>query len=317
MKRIFYFVLTNLAILAVIFFILEIFGIDQMLGEGTIFTLLGFSFFVGFAGSLISLFMSKTMAAKSVNAKIIDVPANDEERWLKEVVESLARRANIPNPTVAIYHGQPNAFATGASKNNSLVAVADGLLSAMSKTQVEAVLGHEITHISNGDMVTLTLIQGVVNTFVTFIARILSLAASGMTQQRRMAAVQENGTTQQAASNALGATPTLRRGCNNGAVFNGTYQILQSTIGALASMVVFFFSRKREYYADAGSGKLMGNNQYMIDALTALAGITTGQLPKDIAANGIAGGKGLAELFATHPSFEKRVEALKNHTYSN
>lgn len=289
MKRVVLFLVTNIAVLLVISILIQITGANQFLTENGLDlpTLLVFSAIIGFSGSIISLLLSKTIAKMSVGAQVIKTPANSEEAWLVETVGKLAARANLPMPEVAIYKGAPNAFATGPSKSNSLVAVATGLLETMDKDQVEAVLGHEMTHVANGDMVTLTLIQGVVNTFVIFLSRVAAYVVSSLMKDRNSKSM-------------------------NGGVFNITSVICQIVFGIFATMIVCYYSRKREFAADAGSAKLLNNPNQMISALQALGRKETGSLPKSMAAFGISGGKSFATLFMTHPPLEVRIEALKN-----
>lgn len=289
MKRVVLFLVTNIAVLLVISIIIQITGANQFLTENGLDlpTLLVFSAIIGFSGSIISLLFSKPIAKMSVGAKVIKTPANSEEAWLVETVGKLAARANLPMPEVAIYKGAPNAFATGPSKSNSLVAVATGLLETMDKDQVEAVLGHEMTHVANGDMVTLTLIQGVVNTFVIFLSRVAAYVVSSLMKDRNSKSM-------------------------NGGVFYITSVICQIVFGIFATMIVCYYSRKREFAADAGSAKLLNNPNQMISALQALGRKEAGSLPKSMAAFGISGGKSFATLFMTHPPLEVRIEALKN-----
>lgn len=279
MKRIFLFLLTNIAVLVVVSIILSILGLNgnpnNMLG------LLGFSAVIGFTGSIISLLTSKMMAKRSVGAEVITQPENEQETWLLTTVEAQARQWNLKMPEVAIYHSpEPNAFATGPSKNNSLVAVSTGLLQNMNRDEVEAVLAHEMAHIGNGDMVTLTLIQGVVNTFVVFLSRIIS----------NMVATNDRGET-------------------NGGMYFIVSMILQVLFGFLASIIVMWFSRQREYRADAGATKLVGPAK-MIAALQRLKG-NPSDLPQDMAALGIASST-KDSLLSTHPSLDNRIARLQN-----
>ena len=291
MKRILLFLLTNFAIIIVISLIVNLLGVNRYLTqEGINYqALLIFSAVIGFTGSIISLLLSKTIAKFSVGARVIKEPRNEEEAWLVNTVSSLASRAGVSMPEVAIYSGAPNAFATGPSKSNSLVAVSDELLASMDRNQIEAVLAHEMSHVSNGDMVTLTLIQGVVNTFVIFLAKVAAFFVDSALSKRD--------------------SDSRRSGS---AVYYLCDFIFQILFGILASMIVCAFSRKREYRADYGAAKLMGNNRYMIDALKTLGGLNTQPLPKSLAASGISGGKMVA-LFATHPSIENRIEALEKN----
>lgn len=266
----------------------RILGVDRFLTSNglNMGTLLAFSALIGFGGSFISLMMSKTMAKWSTGAKVIEQPGNQEEAWLVETVRRLAAKAGLPMPEVAIYEGAPNAFATGPSKSKSLVAVSTGLLQSMNRKQVEAVLAHEVAHIENGDMVTLTLIQGVVNTFVIFLARVVAYAVDSF----------------------------LRKGEESSGPGIGYWVssiVFEILFGVLASIVVFYFSRQREYRADAGAAALMGDRRPMIDALHALGNLQAGQLPKEMAASGIAGG-GMMALFSSHPPLESRIAALQS-----
>jgi heat shock protein HtpX len=287
MKRIVLFLVTNLAVVLVLSIVLRLLGLDRVVQANGIDvgSLLVFSFVVGFAGSIISLLMSKSMAKWSTGAQVIDTPRNEAEAWLVDTVRKLAQHAGVAMPEVAIYDGAPNAFATGAFKNSALVAVSTGLLQSMNKEEVEAVLGHELSHVANGDMVTLTLIQGVVNTFVIFFARI-----AGYIVDRTVFRTE--------------------RGIGPG--YYITVFVCQIVFGILASIVVAYFSRIREFRADAGSAKLLGSPQPMVHALARLGGLEAGALPPAFAASGITGGGGLMELFASHPSIEQRVAALQN-----
>ncbi|HFC8546624.1 TPA: protease HtpX [Neisseria lactamica] len=272
MKRIFLFLATNIAILVVISIVLAVLGINSQGGAGS---LLAYSAVVGFTGSIISLLMSKFIAKQSVGAEVIDTPRTEEEAWLLNTVEAQARQWNLKTPEVAIYHSpEPNAFATGASRNSSLIAVSTGLLDHMTRDEVEAVLAHEMAHVGNGDMVTLTLIQGVVNTFVVFLSRIIA--------------------------NLIAR--------NKGTYFlvSVVFQIL---FGFLASLIVMWFSRQREYRADAGAAKLVGAPK-MISALQRLKGNPV-DLPEEMNAMGIAGDT-RDSLLSTHPSLDNRIARLKS-----
>src|SRR6476469_8758009 len=263
MKRIILFVATNLAVVLVLSIVLKLFGLDQvMAAQGFQYgQLLVYSLVVGFAGAIISLLMSKTIAKWTTGAQVIASPSNEAEAWLMETVRRLATGAGVAMPEVAIYEGAPNAFATGAFKNSALVAVSTGLLQSMNKEEVEAVLGHELSHVANGDMVTLTLIQGVVNTFVVFLSRIVGSIVD------RTIFRTERGT---------------------GPGYFITVIVCQIVFGILASMIVAWFSRWREYHADAGSARLLGPKP-MIHALQRLGGLDAGGLPKAMNAFGIAG----------------------------
>jgi heat shock protein HtpX len=288
MKRIFLFLATNIAVLVVMSVILSLLGVDKFLTRAglNLPMLLVFSIVVGFTGSIISLLMSKTMAKWSTGARVIDTPVNSTEVWLVNTVGKLAQRAGIGMPEVAVYEGEPNAFATGAFKDSALVAVSTGLLQGMTKEEVEAVLGHEIAHIANGDMVTMTLIQGVVNTFVVFLSRVVGYFVDS----------------------------ALRRSNDNsgpGIGYMVTVMVCQIVFGIGASMIVAWFSRHREFRADAGSAKLLGGPQPMINALARLGGISSAGLPQSMAAMGISDKPGFMELFSTHPPMEQRIAALR------
>jgi heat shock protein HtpX len=290
MKRIILFIATNLAVMLVIGVIVRVFGFDRFLTANglNLPALLGFSAVVGFAGAIISLLISKWMAKRSTGARIIDTPQNPTEVWLMETVTRLAQKANIGMPEVGVYEGAPNAFATGAFKNSAMVAVSSGLLESMTKEEVEAVLAHEVAHVANGDMVTLTLIQGVVNTFVIFFARIVGYAVDSMLRSR---------------SDSSSSGP--------GPAYMITSFICEILFGVLASIIVAWFSRQREFRADAGSANYMGNNRPMINALARLGGLEAGDLPKSLAASGIGMPAGMSALFASHPPIEQRIAALQ------
>jgi heat shock protein HtpX len=291
MKRIVLFLITNIAIMLVLSISMNLLGVGRYLTANgmNLGQLLIFSAIIGFSGSFISLLISKWMAKASTGARVIDPnrPGNAREAWLVSTVHQLADRAGIGRPEVAIYDGPPNAFATGASKNNSLVAVSTGLLQSMNEEEVAAVLGHEVSHIANGDMVTLTLIQGIVNTFVIFLARVVGYFVD---------------------------KAILRN--NNDGVGMGYYAtvlVCELLFGIAASIVVAWFSRQREYRADAGSASLMGAREPMIHALARLGGLESGELPKALAASGISGGgRGWGALFASHPPIEDRIRALQS-----
>ncbi len=287
MKRVFLFLATNLAVVVLLSVIINLFGLNQWLAaEGIDYTgLLMFSAVVGFAGSFISLLMSKTAAKWSTGAKVIDGSEGTSQHWLVQTVKQLADKAGIGMPEVAMYEGAPNAFATGAFKNSSLVAVSTGLLESMTKEEVEAVLGHEIGHIANGDMVTLTLIQGVVNTFVVFLARVVGFFVDKIIFR-------------------------TERGVGMG--FYITVFVCEIVFGILASMIVAWFSRQREFRADAASAQLLGTPRPMINALARLGGLEPGALPPAIQTAGITNKpSGIFALFSTHPPFEQRIAALQ------
>lgn len=286
--RIILFILTNLAVMLVASIVLSILGVDRYMTANGLdyYSLFVFALVFGFSGSLISLFLSKTLAKRGTRARVITAPSNETERWLISTVEKLARTAGIGMPEVAIYEGEPNAFATGAFKNSALVAVSTGLLRSMTHEEVEAVLAHEVAHVANGDMVTMTLLQGVVNTFVIFLARIV-----GFVIDKAISRDSDN---------------------EGGAGYYMTVIVCEIVFGILASIIVAWFSRRREYRADAGSVKLMGRRQPMIHALQRLGGLQSGDLPKNIAAAGISNTNQFLALLRTHPPIEKRIEALQN-----
>jgi heat shock protein HtpX len=287
MKRIFLFVLTNLAVMAVLLVTTRILGVDRFLTANglNLTALAGFSLVMGFGGAIISLLISKPMAKFSTGARVINQPQNADEAWIVQTVERFANQANIGMPEVAIFEGEPNAFATGAFKNSALVAVSTGLLRNMTREEVEAVIGHEVAHIANGDMVTMTLIQGVMNTFVVFLSRVIGYMVDSF----------------------------LRKGDNEnsgpGMGYYITTIVMDILLGVLAAMIVAWFSRQREFRADAGAAQMMGRKQPMINALARLGGVTAGELPKTMQAMGIAGG--LGKWFSTHPPIEERIAALQ------
>lgn len=288
MKRIFLFLATNIAVLVVMGVILSLLGVDKFMTRSglNLSMLLVFSLVVGFTGSIFSLLISKPMAKWSTGARVIDTPANGTEAWLISTVSTLAQRAGIGMPEVAVYDGEPNAFATGAFKDSALVAVSTGLLQGMTKEEVEAVLGHEVAHIANGDMVTMTLIQGVVNTFVVFLSRVIGYFVDS----------------------------ALRKNDNDsgpGIGYMVTVIVCQIVFGIGASIIVAWFSRHREFRADAGSARLLGNAQPMINALARLGGIPVSGLPESLAAMGINDKPGFMELFSSHPPLEQRIAALR------
>ncbi len=287
MKRIFLFLLTNIAVLVVISVVCSVLGIDRALAEnGMNFgALLAFSAVVGFSGAIISLLMSKSIAKWSTGAHVIQTPASEGEAWLVATVKKLADKAGIGMPEVAVYEGDANAFATGAFRNSALVAVSTGLLNSMSHDEIEGVLGHEVAHVANGDMVTLTLIQGVVNTFVVFLARIVAFFVD------RVVFRTERGT---------------------GPGYFITVIVAQILFGVLASIIVAWFSRRREFRADAGSAQFLGTPQPMIKALARLGGLPAGELPKALNGFGITDKSGVMALFATHPPIEDRIRALQS-----
>jgi heat shock protein HtpX len=287
MKRIVLFLATNLAVVLVLSVVLKLLGLDRaMYSQAGISYggLLAFSAVVGFTGSIISLLISKPMAKWSTGAHVIETPASAPEAWLVETVRRLATTAGIGMPEVAIYEGAPNAFATGAFRNSALVAVSTGLLQSMNKEEVEAVLGHEIGHVANGDMVTLTLIQGVVNTFVVFFARIIG---------------------------SIVDRTVFRTERGNGPGYFITVIVAQIVLGILASMIVAWFSRRREFRADAASAQFLGTPSPMVNALRRLGGLEPGALPQSMSGFGITDKGGIMSLFATHPPIEERIAALQ------
>jgi heat shock protein HtpX len=289
MKRIVLFLATNLAVVLVVSLVLNLLGVGRAVtGQGIdIGALAVFSLVVGFTGSFISLLLSKPMAKWSTGARVIDQPANSTEMWLVDTVRRLAERAGVKMPEVAVYEGEANAFATGAFKNSALVAVSTGLLQGMNRDEVEAVLGHEVAHIANGDMVTLTLIQGVVNTFVVFLARVVGYFVDKVLLRSE--------------------------GDRPGIGYMVTVFVCEIAFGILASIIVAWFSRKREFRADAGSAKLLGSPVPMQRALARLGGLAPGALPQSMAASGISGsGGGWGALFSTHPPMEQRIAALQS-----
>ena len=287
MKRIFLFILTNVAVMAVLLVVTRIFGLGNYIGAyGMNYTSLAvYSLVVGFVGATISLLMSKFIAKWTSGAKVITQPQNTEEAWLLDTVRALSQKAGIGMPEVAVFEGSPNAFATGAFKNSALVAVSTGLMQTMTKQEVEAVLAHEVAHIANGDMVTMTLVQGVMNTFVVFISRAVGYAVDSF----------------------------LRRDEESSGPGMGYYIttiVMDIFLGFLAAIIVAWFSRHREFRADSGATSIMGRKQPMIDALARLGGLETESLPKNMASMGIAGG-GIGKWFSTHPPIEERIAALQ------
>jgi len=287
MKRIVLFLATNLAVVLVLSVVLRLLGLDRAVAQSGIAygQLLAFSFVVGFTGAIISLLMSKPMAKWSTGAHVIETPQSEPEAWLLETVRRLATKAGIGMPEVAIYEGDANAFATGAFRNSALVAVSTGLLQSMNKEEVEAVLGHEIAHVANGDMVTLTLIQGVVNTFVVFFARIIG---------------------------SIVDKTVFRTERGQGPGYFITVIVAQIVLGILASMIVAYFSRRREFRADAGSAQYLGSPTPMVNALRRLGGVAPGELPQSMSGFGITDKGGVMALFSTHPPIEARIAALTN-----
>jgi heat shock protein HtpX len=288
MKRILLFVLTNVAVMVVLGITASLFGVNRYMSSAglNITQLMGFSLIMGFGGAIISLLMSKMIAKWSSGVRVINNPSNADEAWIVDTVKRLADKAGIGMPEVGIFEGAPNAFATGAFKNSALVAVSTGLLQSMRRDEVEAVIGHEIAHIANGDMVTMTLIQGVMNTFVVFLSRVIGYFVDKVILKN-----------------------------NNdgpGIGYMITTIVLDILLGFAAAIIVSWFSRQREFRADSGSASLLGQRQSMINALKRLGGQETGELPKAMAAMGIAGKPStFAALFSTHPPLETRIAALE------
>jgi heat shock protein HtpX len=290
MKRIFLFLATNIAVMLVLSLTASLLGVNRFLTANglNLGMLLVFAALMGFGGSFISLLMSKTIAKWSTGAQVITHPSTSIELWLVQTVKKLATRAGLPMPEVAIYEGEPNAFATGASKKSSLVAVSTGLLQSMSHDEVEAVLAHEVAHIANGDMVTLTLIQGVVNTFVIFLARVVGYFVDSWLRRND----------EESSGPGIGYMITV--------------VVCEIVFGILASIIVATFSRHREYRADAGAARLLGTPSPMVAALRRLGGLDADGLPQNMQAMGISGGKSWMALFASHPPIESRIAALQN-----
>ncbi len=292
MKRVILFVLTNLAVMIVLSLVFtlvcSLLGVSpaQLDAQGINYASLAvFSLIFGMGGSIISLLLSKTVAKHSVGARVVTGEENAQTQWLVSTVADLAQRAGVKTPEVAIYEGEPNAFATGAFRDSALVAVSTGIMSQMTKSELRAVLGHEMSHVKNGDMVTMTLLQGILNAFVIFASRIIGFFVdSALSGKGR------------------------RRGPGIG--FYLVRMVCQVVFGIVASMIVMAFSRHREYAADAGSAELMGSPSDMISALRRLGNLQPGVLPDSLKAMGINGRK--ASLFASHPSLEDRIAALQN-----
>ena len=287
MKRIFLFILTNLAIVLVLSVVAQVTGLDAWLAQqgGSLGGLLVFAALFGFGGSLISLAISKWIAVRSMGVRIIRAPASADEQWLLDTVRSLANKAGVGMPDVGIFDSpQPNAFATGPRRDSALVAVSSGLLASMNRTEIEAVLGHELTHVANGDMVTLTLIQGVINTFVIFLSRIVGNIVD---------------------------RSTSRDSDGRGIAYFVSVMVSQLVLGILASVIVMWFSRQREFRADAGGANLAGR-QKMINALERLkVNHEQAVMPQNMAAMAISSQGGFSRLFMTHPPLDERIEALR------
>ncbi|MBP8148622.1 MAG: protease HtpX [Limnohabitans sp.] len=288
MKRIFLFVLTNIAVVVVLGLVASLLGVNKFLTSNglNLGALLGYALIMGFGGAIISLLMSKWIAKMSSGVRLIDQPSNADEAWIVDTVRKLADKAGIGMPEVGIFEGDPNAFATGAFRDSALVAVSTGLLQNMTHEEIEAVLAHEVAHIANGDMVTMALIQGVMNTFVVFISRVVGYAVDSFLRKND----------EESSGPGMG--------------YYITTIVMDILLGFVAAIIVAWFSRQREFRADAGAAQLMGRKQPMINALARLGGVHTAELPKSMAAMGIAGGIG--QLFSTHPPIEERIAALQN-----
>ncbi len=287
MKRIVLFLATNLAVVVVLGIVANLFGLNRFLtAEGLdLGALLGFAFVMGFGGALISLLISKPMAKFSTRAQVINDSGDPTHRWIVATVQRFADQSGIRMPEVAIYDGEPNAFATGAFKNSALVAVSTGLLHSMNRDEVEAVIGHEVAHVANGDMVTMTLIQGVMNTFVVFLSRVI-----GYVVDRVVLRNQNEGP---------------------GIGYYVSTIVLDLVLGLLAAIIVAWFSRQREFRADRDAARLMGRPQPMMNALARLGGLKPGELPQAVEAMGISGKSGIMALLSTHPPIERRIAALQ------
>ena len=288
MKRILLLVLTNVLIVVVLGIVASLLGVNRYLTSNglNLGLLLGYALVIGFGGAFISLLISKPMAKWSSGVQVIEQPQNADEAWIVDTVRKFSEKAGIGMPEVGIFEGEPNAFATGAFKDSALVAVSTGLLTGMTREEVEAVIGHEVAHIANGDMVTMTLIQGVMNTFVVFLSRVIAYAVDSFLRKND------------------------EQSSGPGMAYVITTIVLDIVLGFAAAMVVAWFSRQREFRADAGAAALMGRKQPMVNALARLGGMTPGELPKSVAAFGIAGGIG--QLFSTHPPIEERIAALQS-----
>ncbi len=289
MKRVLLFLATNLAVVLVLGIAARLLGVDRFLtAQGlNLPLLLGFAAVIGFGGALISLLISKPMAKWSTGAQVINGSSDPMHLWLVATVGRFADKAGIAMPEVAIFDGAPNAFATGAFKNASLVAVSTGLLQSMGRDEIEAVIGHEVAHVANGDMVTLALIQGVMNTFVVFLSRVIGYLVD--------------------------KTILRNQSDRPGLGYYATTIVLDLLLGMLAAMIVAWFSRQREFRADAGSARLMGRPQPMMQALARLGGLPPGELPQTVQAFGISGkAHDFAALFSSHPPIEQRIRALQS-----
>jgi heat shock protein HtpX len=288
MKRIVLFLLTNVAVMVVLGIVSSVLGFNRFLTANglDLGALLGFAAVMGFGGALISLLISKPMAKWSTKAQVINDSTDPTDQWIVQTVARFSEKAGIKMPEVAVFEGEPNAFATGAFKNSALVAVSTGLLATMNREQVEAVIGHEVAHVANGDMVTLTLIQGVMNTFVVFVSRVV-----GYFVDRVILRNQNDGP---------------------GIGYFVTTIVMDLLLGVLAAVIVAWFSRQREFRADAGAAALMGRRQPMIDALARLGNLDPGELPKSVQTMGISSRpSGMMALLSSHPPIEDRIRALQ------
>ena len=288
MKRIALFVLTNLGVMLVLGLTVNLLGLNRFLSANglNLSSLLGFALVMGFGGAFISLLISKPMAKWTTKLQLINGSTDPTHAWLVATVERFAQKAGITTPEVGIYEGEPNAFATGAFKNSALVAVSTGLLQSMTREEVEAVLGHEVAHVANGDMVTMALIQGVMNTFVVFLSRVIG--------------------------NFVDKVVLRNTNDGPGMGYYITTIVLDILLGAVAAIIVAWFSRQREFRADAGAAQLMGRQQPMINALARLGGLDPGEMPKAMQAMGIsARPSSLMALFSTHPPMEKGIKRPK------
>ena len=288
MKRIALFLLTNLGVMLVLGLAVNLLGLNRFLTANglNLTSLLGFALVMGFGGAFISLLISKPMAKWTTKLQVINGSNDPVHAWLVSTVERFAQKAGIATPEVGIYEGAPNAFATGAFKNSALVAVSTGLLQSMTREEVEAVIGHEVAHVANGDMVTMALIQGVMNTFVVFLSRVIG--------------------------NFVDKVVLRNTNDGPGIGYYVTTIVLDILLGAVAAVIVAWFSRQREFRADAGAAQLMGRKQPMINALARLGGLDPGEMPKAMKAMGISARPGgLMALFSTHPPMEQRIERLK------
>ena len=289
MKRIVLFVLTNLAVMVVLGITASLLGVNKFLTSNglNLGMLLGFALVMGFGGAIISLLISKPMAKWSTGAVLINDSADPTHRWIVATVRNFSTKAGIGMPDVALFEGEPNAFATGAFKNSALVAVSTGLLQNMTKEEVEAVIGHEVAHVANGDMVTMTLIQGVMNTFVVFISRVVGYFVDKVILKNERDGV--------------------------GIGYYVTTIVMDIALGLVAAVIVAWFSRQREYRADAGAAQLMGRKQPMINALARLGGLEPGALPQTVQNMGISSKpSGLMALFSSHPPIEDRIRVLQS-----